>query len=264
MFNFLQALSTYQFNSNNALSVFYGGELGKTGNNAMTYDQPTLGQYGSYFANSQMWGAFYSYTNGNLNVVPEVQYVYANPDHALGINDYTSNFGAAVFTDYNFGKSPYSLGGMAEYFTSNGSGDWFIAPHAEGVGFQLSPTWQYKDLYARLSVGYMHLLNTGYDAPGEGEAFGNSGTGSNVVQSALELVWYSNPMRAGFPARLTGKAGKGKNPCLPCRASLCLSHGTTLLYRYLGPAAPGREGPGMAGACDRPLGRGSWRSPGAG
>jgi hypothetical protein len=183
VFNFLQDLSTYQFNSNNALSVFYGGELGKTGNNAITYGQTPVGQYGSYFVNSQMWGAFYSYTNGNLNVVPEVQYVYANPDHALGIDDYTSNFGAAVFTDYNFGKSPYSLGSMAEYFTSNGSGDWFIAPHAEGVGFQLSPTWQYKDLYARMSVGYMHLLNTGYGAP----AFDNNGTGKDVVQSALEL-----------------------------------------------------------------------------
>lgn len=43
-------------------------------------------------------------------------------------------------SDYIFGKSPYSLGGMAEYFTSNGYGDWFIAPHAEGVGFQLSRT----------------------------------------------------------------------------------------------------------------------------
>jgi hypothetical protein len=182
VFNFLQALATYSFNSDNVLNVFYGGELGKTGLNAITYDQNTVGQYGSNFVNSQMWGAFYSYTRGNLNVVPEVQYVYANPDHALEIPNYTSNFGAAVFTDYTFAKTPYSLGGMAQYFTSNGSGNWFIAPHAEGVGLQLSPTWQYKDLYARLSVGYMHLLNTGSGDP----AYGNSGTGSNVVQGALE------------------------------------------------------------------------------
>ena len=50
---------------------------------------------------------------------------------------YTSNFGAALFGT-TLWISPYSLGGMAEYFTSNGSGDWFIAPHAEGVGFELS------------------------------------------------------------------------------------------------------------------------------
>jgi Putative beta-barrel porin-2, OmpL-like. bbp2 len=187
VFNFLQALATYQFNSNNALNVYYGGELGKTGLNAITYGQTPVGVYGPEFVNSQMFGAFYSYTQGNLNVVPEVQYVYANPDHALMIPNYTSNFGAAVFTDYTFGKSPYSLGGMAEYFTSNGSGNWFIAPHAEGVGIQLSPTWQYKDLYARLSVGYMHLLNRGFNTPGSpAPAYGNNGTGNNVVQGALE------------------------------------------------------------------------------
>ncbi len=182
VFNFLQALVTYNFNSNNALNVYYGGDLGKTGVNAITYNQYTVGNYGSYFVNSQMYGAYYSYTNGNLNLVPEVQYVYANRDVALGIPNYTSNFGAALFSDYTFGKSPYSLGGMAEYFTSNGSGDWFIAPHAEGVGFQLSPTWQYKDLFARVSAGYMHLINRGDGDP----AYGNEGTGTNVVQGALE------------------------------------------------------------------------------
>lgn len=182
VFNFLQALVTYNFNSNNALNVYYGGELGKTGLNALTYNSTTVGQFGANFVNSEMFGAYYSYTHGDLNLVPEVQYVYANRDQALGIPDYTSNFGAALFTDYTFGKSPYSLGGMAEYFTSNGSGDWFIAPHAEGVGFQLTPTWQYKNLFARVSVGYMHLINQGSGEP----AFGNEGTGSNVVQSALE------------------------------------------------------------------------------
>jgi hypothetical protein len=182
VFNFLQALVTYNFNSNNALNVYYGGELGKTGLNALTYNSTTVGQFGANFVNSEMFGAYYSYTHGDLNLVPEVQYVYANRDQALGIPDYTSNFGAALFTDYTFGKSPYSLGGMAEYFTSNGSGDWFIAPHAEGVGFQLTPTWQYKNLFARVSVGYMHLINQGSGEP----AFGDEGTGSNVVQSALE------------------------------------------------------------------------------
>ena len=185
VFNFLQALATYNFNSNNVLNVYYGGELGKTGNNAITYDQYTVGNYGPYFVNSQMFGAFYSYTHGNLNLVPEVQYVYAKPNNEAMMPKSTSNFGAALFGDYTFGSSPYSLGGMAEYFTSNGQGDWFIAPHAEGVGFELSPTWQYKDLFARVSAGYVHLINTGNDPVGY-PAYGNDGTGSNVVQAALE------------------------------------------------------------------------------
>ena len=185
VFNFLQASATYNFNSNNALNVYYGGELGKTGNNAITYAQTTVGNYGPYFVNSQLFGAYYSYTNGNLNLVPEVQYVYAKPNNQAMMPKSTSSFGAALFTDYTFGTSPYSLGGMAEYFTSNGSGDWFIAPHAEGVGIQLSPTWQYKDLFARVSAGYVHLINTGNNPTGY-PAYGNNGTGRDVVQAALE------------------------------------------------------------------------------
>ncbi len=37
VFNFLQALITYTFNSSNVLNVYYGGNLGQTGLNAKTY-----------------------------------------------------------------------------------------------------------------------------------------------------------------------------------------------------------------------------------
>ncbi len=180
VFNFLQALATYNFNSANSLSLFYAGNLGKTGLNTITYNQTSTQATGPYFINSQMFGGWYSWTRGNLNIVPEIQYVYANPDQQLGIPKFTSNFGAAVFGDYNFGKSPYSLGSMVEYFDSNGPSDWFIAACAAGFGLELSPTWQYKNLYARLSVGYLHLTNTG------GAGYGNNGNGRDVVQSGLE------------------------------------------------------------------------------
>jgi hypothetical protein len=180
--NFLQALATYTINSNNSVNVYYAGNLGRTGVNATTYAQTSVGNFGPYFVNSQMLGGWYSYTQGNLNLVPEVQYVYAKPDQQVGIPKFTSNLGAALFGDYAFGTSPYSLGSMAEYFDNNGGGDWFIAPHAEGVGFELTPTWQYKNLYARASVGYMHLLNLGT----QGDGYGNHGNGRDILQSGLE------------------------------------------------------------------------------
>ena len=37
VFNFLQALFTYTVNSSNAVNIFYGGNLGRTGLNAKTY-----------------------------------------------------------------------------------------------------------------------------------------------------------------------------------------------------------------------------------
>ncbi len=186
--NFLQALTTYTINSNNNVNFFYAGNLGKTGQNAITYGQSPVGS-GTSLANCRQLAdarGWYSYTMGNLNLVPEVQYVYAKPDQQLGITKYTANFGAAVFGDYTFGTSPYSLGSMAEYFDSTGDSLWFIAPHAEGIGFELTPTWQYKNLYERGSVGYVHLLNIGTNTTGETPAYGNNGTGRDIVQSGLE------------------------------------------------------------------------------
>ncbi|MDE2458447.1 MAG: outer membrane beta-barrel protein, partial [Rhodospirillales bacterium] len=105
VFNFLQALVSYTIDDNNNVNVYYAGNLGRTGLSARTYgwgSGTTVGQYGPYFMNSQMIGGWYSYTMGNLNVIPEVQYVYAKTDHQLGIDKPTSNLGAAVFGDYTF------------------------------------------------------------------------------------------------------------------------------------------------------------------
>ena len=117
VFNFLQALVTYTINSTNNVNVFYGGNLGTTGLNAKTYGgnngygSLTVGSYGAQFDNSQMIGGFYSYTQGNLNLVPEVQYQYAKTNAKIGLFKPSSNFVAALFEDYTFGTSPYSIGG---------------------------------------------------------------------------------------------------------------------------------------------------------
>lgn len=192
VFNFLQALGSYSFDANNSLSVYYGGNLGRTGLNARTYGtnngvRNTVASYGANYINSQMIGAYYQYTAGNFSLVPEVQYVYAKPDHQLGIQKFTSNFGAVVIGDYAFSNTPYSLGGYVEYFdsvgtTAHSANTWFIAPGAEGVGFEATPTWQYKNLFARASAGYLYLINSGTPAAG----YGQNGSGKNVFQTAIE------------------------------------------------------------------------------
>jgi hypothetical protein len=204
VFNFLQALVTYTINSTNNVNVFYGGNLGTTGLNAKTYGSGggygnpasfgTVGTFGPQFANSQMIGAYYSYTKGNLNLVPEVQYQYAKANAKVNIFKPTSNFGAAVFGDYSFGTSPYSLGGWVEYFDSHtstsdvnaGSGTWFVAPNSEAIGAAVSPTWQYKDLFARANAGYIYLLNYKNPATGENMGYGNNGTGRGEFLGTIE------------------------------------------------------------------------------
>jgi hypothetical protein len=188
VFNFVQALATYTINTTNILNVYYAGNEGRTGLNAKTYggnngygnpDGGTVGTFGPQFANSQMLGAYYSFTKGNLNLVPEVQYQYAKQDATLGLDKGMWNLGTALFGDYTFGTSPYSIGGWAEYFTSHESANesnqdlsWFVGPNAEAIGTAVSPTWQYKDLFARANAGYIYLLR---NKGSNGATFGYGG-----------------------------------------------------------------------------------------
>jgi hypothetical protein len=164
VFNFIQGLVTYTINPTNSISVYTADNLGRTGLAAYGYGGGTVGSYGPEFVNSDMIGGFYSYTMGNLNLVPEVQYQYAKADAKVGITKGTYNLGAAVFADYSLSStSPYSVGAWVEYFTSHTSAadetTWFIGPDAQGAGLSVTPTWQYKDLFARADAGYIYLLH---------------------------------------------------------------------------------------------------------
>jgi hypothetical protein len=187
VFNVLQAYLSYTFNDNNNANFYYTGTLGHQGLNATTYGECggsrcTVEAYGSNQINSQMYGGYYIWKNGPLSVVPEVQYVYAPRNVNVGVDKYTANFGAAIFTNYKFTGTEFSLGGMAQYFSSTGPGYWYINPGAKGFGFELTPTWQHKWFFARASVGITHLTDRGTDQA----AYGNTGSGRTSVQGALQ------------------------------------------------------------------------------
>jgi hypothetical protein len=190
--NFLQALGSYSFDANNTLSVYYAGNLGRTGPYTFAYGGINTATYGAPAVNSQMVGAYYSYTNGNLNLVPEVQYVYAKPDARYpggGWVKGTGAFGAALFGTYSLANTPYSLGGWVEYFDSHsGSADnysWAIGPNAQAIGLALSPTWQYKDLFARANAGYIYLLHHRSGA-GTSYGYGTGGSSKGQFMGTLE------------------------------------------------------------------------------
>jgi len=173
-FNFLQALATYTINDNNNLNLYGATNVGRTGLSAHTYGSSerswhaqTVGNFGANFVNSSMVGAYYSYTNGNLNIVPELQYVFADKNSSLvtvgspAMTGFSSNFGAAVFGTYKFEDSPYSIGAWLEYFTSNGPDFWFVNPKARGFGLSVTPTWQSKYVFLRGDIGFIHLTSAG-------------------------------------------------------------------------------------------------------
>ncbi len=191
--NFLQASVTATFDPNNNLTVFGATNLGTTGAGAHFYGSATTPYSQSYvgsgpfsaapFVNSTMVGAYYSYTLGNLNLVPEVQYVYAKPNASVGLPSFSSNLGVALFGSYQFGKSPYSLGAWVQYFTSNGPDNWFLNPGAQGFGLSISPTWQKDHLFVRGDVGVIHLTTIG--TPGS-SGYGSGMTGRNQADFLVE------------------------------------------------------------------------------
>jgi hypothetical protein len=172
VWNYVQFLGTYTINSTNAASVYGGVNLGVTGPFARSYadDSPT-------YANSDLYGAFYNYTLGSLNLVPEIQYSYTRAIARIGLSKPATNLGAALFADYSFGTSPYSVGAWGEYFNTNSSsadgaaGVTFLGLGAKGFGVSVSPTWQYKYLFARADLGGLWV--TSYNKSDGNLAFGD-------------------------------------------------------------------------------------------
>ena len=147
--------------------------------------------------NSHMLGAWYIWAANGWSITPQIQVQctghqskYASA-FSGGVSDNipkeTGNLVAALFANYKFADSPWSIGAWGEYATSHGSGPqdtWFVAPDAQLAGLAIAPADQYKQLYSRLNVGYVHLLNSGTPAAG----YGDDGRGKNQVVTTLEFA----------------------------------------------------------------------------
>lgn len=188
IWNFLQGTASYTFNAENSLTLYGATNLGQTPPNATIagysgcpFGSCRVSDYGTYYVNSTLIGGYYDYTSGNLNLVPEVQYVYAKADHKIGLNKFSSNLGLAIFGNYKFNKTPWSLGGFVEYFRNNGPDNWFLSPHAAGWGLSVTPTWQHQNIFVRGDIGLLHLTSLG-----SGIGYGNSGNGRNQMIAVLE------------------------------------------------------------------------------
>ena len=111
VWNYLQLSASYSINDSDNLTLFGATNLGATGLGAKFYgnatrpwSESTVAAAGAAnFVNSSVIGGYYSYTTGNLTLVPEVQYVWSTKNQAIGLTDYSSHFGAALFANYQFG-----------------------------------------------------------------------------------------------------------------------------------------------------------------
>ena len=184
VFNYLQYLLGYTFNSGVYVDTYGGINLGRSGLNTVGAYGPTS-QYSALY-NSNMVGAYIGgYTRGNLSLVPEVQFQWAKADAQLGLPKESQNLGFLLLTQYNFGVSPYSIGGFLEYAVTHGpSTTWFIGPNAAAVGVSIAPTWQRRNLFARINVGYLYLTNN--KANGVSYGYGSNNEGKGQFTGVLE------------------------------------------------------------------------------
>ncbi len=189
VFNNIQYLATYDFNTKNNLNIFGSVALAQTGPFANYYSGYKVGG-NEIFINGNVLGGYYNSTIGNLTLVPELFYEYAPANVHYHIAAYdvpkqTAAFGAATFAQYNFQNSPYSIGGWADYASSQGSSvlddDWIFGPNFSAAGFSIAPAWQHGDLYLRLTAGYNHLFHVQ-----NGFGYNSSTRGKNFIISQLE------------------------------------------------------------------------------
>jgi hypothetical protein len=195
VWNYLQLSASYSINDDNNLTLFGATNLGATGLGARfygsatrSYNSTTVASAGAAnFVNSSVVGGYYTYVTGNLTLVPEVQYVWSKKNPTVGLTDYSSHFGVAMFANYQLGDSPFSIGGWLQYFTSNGPDTWFLNPGAQGFGMAVGPTWSpdwaKKHLFVRGDVGVLHLITVG--VPGS-VGYGSSSTGRNQATFLAE------------------------------------------------------------------------------
>ncbi len=186
VFNYLQYLLGYNFASGVYVDTYGGINTGVSGLNTTGAYGPTS-EYAALY-NSSMVGAYvggFTTAQGNLSLVPEVQFQWVKANAKLGIDKESQNLGLLLLTQYNFGQSPYSIGGFLEYAVTHGtSNTWFIGPNAAAVGVSVAPTWQHRNLFARVNFGYMYLTNN--KADGVSYGYGSNNDGKAQFTGVLE------------------------------------------------------------------------------
>lgn len=190
-FNNVQGALTYNLNSVDYIYLYGSDTLGTTDFTNSTNGFPEV--------NSNMIGGGFNATFGKLNIIPYVQYQWLPKSARVGNVKTYSNIAFAVSTDYQFDKL-WSLGGQVSYVSTNTNkqdignaiafGNWMgygatgpgaIGPGASMLGLQLTPTWQYKQLFVRTTFAYSHLSSY---LPGFG--YGTSGNKPGLFAGILE------------------------------------------------------------------------------
>ncbi len=164
----------YAINSANSLSFVGGGNLG--------YERHSSFVAPALLNNSQIYNLIYTYSSAPWIIQPYVQWSYVPKNLAIGAFQSTSTIGGAILASYAVTDN-FFLAGRAEYIGSTGNTtNLLYGPGSEAWSLTFTPTYQYKQFFARPEVSYTQAMS--YT---QGDVFGSAGRNPAQVRGLLEI-----------------------------------------------------------------------------
>lgn len=163
-YNVVSGLVTYAINSDNSLSIYGMGNTGHTGSITSTTRYSPNGYVNGELAldNSQMYGAYYTYTGSDFTITPEVQYIHTPKSVSLGTTKSSSNISAMIHGAYDI-SSHWSIAAGVDYEHSSQSetnGFYFgYGPGSSALGVMITPTYTNDGYFIRDELSYVRLSN---------------------------------------------------------------------------------------------------------
>ncbi|WP_414039683.1 outer membrane beta-barrel protein [Acidithiobacillus sp. M4-SHS-6] len=163
-YNVVSGLITYAINADNSLSIYGMGNAGHTGNIKSTTRYSPNGYVNGELAldNSQMYGAYYTYTGSNFTITPEVQYVHTPKSITLGTTASSYNISAMIHGAYDI-NNHWSIAAGVDYEHSSQSetnGIYFgYGPGSSALGIMVTPTYTNNGYFIRDELSYVRLSN---------------------------------------------------------------------------------------------------------
>lgn len=187
-YSWISLSASYAFDKSNTLTLVAADNTNHT--NVSATRTPL-------FQNNQaIFNAIYTYSSGPWTIQPYLQYTHVPKLPEFGAPESASTYGVAVLANYDFGsdatpavvRTPgFKLPVRIEYISSTGSPNsgapnLLYGPGSSAWSVTLSPTYQYKNYFARAEFAYV-----GTSDITQGFAFGRAGDKGNQVRGLFEL-----------------------------------------------------------------------------
>lgn len=179
-YNWISGSAAWTIDPSNTLSFVGAGNMGRT--DYALSATPLLQNNGS------IYNIIYTHTDGPWVISPYFQYSTVSADAKTGIVHDASTTGGAVLISYAVDDN-WKLAGRVEYISSTGKGatlatstNLLYGPGSDAWSFTLTPTYQYKTMFARAEISYVSIGSSV-----AGLALGPHGTSTSQTRGAFEI-----------------------------------------------------------------------------